>query len=125
MPKQLFNFWSGLLKGDLGKSIVYRKGIPNAEIIVPKAVYSFRFGIASLAISLVVGLSMGVLMATYKGRLVDRLGNTYVLLINALPAAVYYLFIQLYITSFLKIPMLCDMNKPITWILPTVSMSCG
>lgn len=125
MPKQLWRFWGELLRGDLGKSIVYRKGVPNTEIIVPKAVYSFRFGIASLAMSLVVGLSMGVLMATYKGKHIDRLGNTYVLLVNALPAAVYYLFIQLYITHLFKIPMLYDMKNPVTWILPTISMSLG
>jgi oligopeptide transport system permease protein len=125
MPKQLVRFWGELLRGDLGKSIVYRKGVPNTEIIIPKAVYSFRFGIASLAISLVVGLCMGVLMATYKGKHIDKLGNTYVLLINALPAAVYYLFIQLYITDLFNIPMLVDMKKPVTWILPTISMSLG
>ena len=125
LPKQLLNFWKNLLRGDLGKSIIYRKGVDNVDIILPKAVYSFRFGIASLGISLVLGLSLGVLMATYKGRHIDRLGNTYILLINALPAAVYYLFIQLFITSLFKIPMLYDAKNPVTWILPTISMSLG
>ncbi len=125
IPKQLLRFWGDLLKSDLGKSIVYRKGVDNSKIIVPKAVCSFRFGIASLAISLIVGLSMGVLMASRKGKYLDKLGNTYILLINALPAAVYYLFIQLYITDLFKVPMLYNASNPATWILPTISMSLG
>lgn len=125
MHKQLLNFWKSLLKGDLGKSIVYRKGVSNVEIIVPKAAVSFKFGIASLAISLVVGLSLGVLMAVYKGKHIDKLGNAYVVLINALPAAVYYLFIQLYLTTLFGLPMLYNQYNPATWILPTISMSLG
>lgn len=125
LPKQLLNFWLGILRGDLGQSIVYRKGVDNMEIILPKAVYSFRFGIASLGISLVVGLSLGVLMAAYKGKHIDKAGNVYILLINALPAAVYYLSIQLGVTSVFRIPMLYDPTNPATWILPTISMSLG
>jgi oligopeptide transport system permease protein len=68
MPKQLLNFWKNTLSGDLGKSIVYRKGVDNIDIILPKAACSFRFGMASLVISLVVGLSLGVIMASYKGK---------------------------------------------------------
>lgn len=125
LPKQLLNFWTATLRGDLGQSIVYRKGVDNMEIILPKAVYSFRFGIASLGISLVVGLSLGVLMAAYKGKHIDKVGNVYILLINALPAAVYYLSIQLGVTSVFRIPMLYDPANPVTWILPTISMSLG
>ena len=125
LPVQLMNFWKSLLRGDLGKSIVYRKGVGNIDIIIPKAIYSSRFGIASLAISLVVGLALGVLMATYKGRGLDKIGNGYILLINALPAAVYYLSIQLGLTSLLKIPMLFHPTDPKTWILPVISMSLG
>ncbi len=125
LPVQLMNFWKGILRGDLGQSIVYRKGVDNVEIIVPKAIYSFRFGLASLAISLVVGLTLGVLMATYKGKTIDSIGNGYILLINALPAAVYYLSIQLGLTTLFNIPMLYYPNNPKTWILPTLSMSLG
>ena len=38
-------------------------------------------------------------------------------------AAVYYLFIQIYISDLLKLPILYDADKPVSWILPAVSMS--
>ena len=49
----------------------------------------------------------------------------YVVFINAVPAAVYYIFIQMYGTSFLGISMLFDEKNPVTWVLPVVSMALG
>jgi oligopeptide transport system permease protein len=41
------------------------------------------------------------------------------------PAAVYYLFIQLYVTDLTKLPILFKANDPASWILPALSMSLG
>ena len=107
--KQLYNFWRKLLlEGDLGKSIVMRKGVPCVDVIWPKAKTSFQFGIIALGIQMLIGYPLGVLMARSKGKFVDTLGNAYVLLINALPAAVYFLAIQLYLSTLLKLPMLSE-----------------
>ncbi|NLD34848.1 MAG: ABC transporter permease [Clostridiales bacterium] len=124
--KQLFDFWRKLLlEGDLGKSIVIRKNVPVARLIWPKAMVSFEFGIIALAIQQLVGLTAGVLMARHKGRLADKLGNLYILLINALPAAVYFLAIQLYLSSVLKLPMLYDPINTSSRILPIICLSLG
>ena len=124
--KQLYNFWRKLLlEGDLGKSIVMRKGVPCVDVIWPKAKTSFQFGIIALGIQMLIGYPLGVLMARSKGKFVDTLGNAYVLLINALPAAVYFLAIQLYLSTLLKLPMLFD---PLDWksrILPIICLSLG
>ena len=74
---------------------------------------------------MLIGYPLGVLMARSKGKFVDTLGNAYVLLINALPAAVYFLAIQLYLSTLLKLPMLFD---PLDWksrILPIICLSLG
>jgi len=124
--KQLFDFWRKLLlEGDLGKSIVIRKNVPVVRLIWPKAKMSFEFGIIALVIQQVFGLSMGVLMARYKGKFADKMGNLYILLINALPAAVYYLAIQLYLSSVLKLPMLYDPMNAASRILPILCLSLG
>lgn len=122
---QLGNFYKGLLKGNLGTSITYRPNVAVGEIIKPKIAYSLYFGLAALAISLVVGISMGVLMARSKNKFWDKIGNGYIVFINAVPAAVYFLFMQLYITDIFKLPILFDKNDPISWILPVISMSLG
>lgn len=124
--KQLFDFWRKLIfEGDLGKSIVIRKNVPVVKLILPKAKMSFEFGIIALAIQQVIGLTMGVMMARHKGRFFDKIGNLYILLINALPAAVYYLAIQLYLSSILKLPMLYDPINMSSRILPIICLSLG
>lgn len=125
LPVQLGNFFKGLLHGDLGKSIIFRPKVPITKIIGPKIPYSLGFGLASIAISLGVGIPLGMLMARFKGGFLDNLGSAYVVLIKAVPAAVYYLFLQLYVSDALKIPMLFDERKPVSWILPAICMSLG
>lgn len=123
IPVQLMRFYTSILKGDFGKSIVFRPNVDVLKIIKQKVPYSLPFGLASVAIGLVVGISIGVLMARFKHQVPDMLGNAYVVIINAVPAAVYYLFIQIYISDLLKLPILYDADKPISWILPAISMS--
>lgn len=123
IPVQLMRFYTSILKGDFGKSIVFRPNVDVMKIIKQKVPYSLPFGLASVAIGLVVGISIGVLMARFKHQVPDMLGNAYVVIINAVPAAVYYLFIQIYISDLLKLPILYDADKPVSWILPAISMS--
>jgi oligopeptide transport system permease protein len=75
--------------------------------------------------SLSLGLTMGVLQARDKGRRWDRLGTTYIVFINAVPAVVYLLFIQLYVTKATGLPMLFHRDMPASWILPGICMSLG
>lgn len=122
---QLLNFYKNTLKGDLGKSIIFRVNVPITKIIAPKIPYSAYFGLASIVLSILIGIPLGVLMARFKGRFFDHLGTGYVVLIRAVPAAVIYLFLQLYGSQVLKISMLFDIYKPTSWILPAICMSLG
>lgn len=122
---QLGNFYKKLLAGDLGESVIYRPKVPITEIIKTKIPYSLYFGLAAVGISLFVGVSLGILMARSKNKFWDKIGNGYVVFINAVPAAIYFLFLQLYVTDIFKLPILFKPDKPISWILPAISMSLG
>ena len=122
---QLKNFYIGLSRGDLGTSIIYRPHVPVVEIIGPKIPVSAKFGLAAITMSLSLGLAMGIFQAREKDKVFDKIGTGYIVFINAVPAAVYFLFLQLYVTYYLKLPMLFDVNKPVTWVLPAICMSLG
>ncbi len=122
---QLRNFYASLLRGDLGKSIVYRPKVDITTILKTKIPYSVRFGLTAMTISLTAGLAMGVTQARHKGKLLDRIFTVYIVFISAVPAAVYLIFIQLFASKNLHLPMLFDRGKPISWILPSISMSLG
>ena len=121
------NFWKQVIfEGSFGESIVIRAGLPVGELIWPKAKVSFQYGIISLGIQLLIGMPLGVMMARKKGGIVDKVGNLYVLLINALPQAVYFLLIQIYLSTWLNLPMIVDRQG--SWpsrILPIICLSLG
>ena len=124
---ELPRFWTKLLlHGDMGESIVMRVGVPVGKVIWPKAKVSFEFGIISLGLQLLVGMPLGVMMARKKGGIVDKVGNLYVLLINALPQAVYFLLIQIYLSTWLNLPMIVDRQGSLpSRILPIICLSLG
>jgi len=125
IPVQLFNFLKGVAHGDLGTSARYSVGAPITDLIAKKAPISIKLGVMSMALSLLMGIPLGTAMARNKGKFWDKIGTMYIVFINAVPAAVYYIFIQMYGTSALGISMLFDLNDPITWILPVFSMALG
>lgn len=122
---QLGRFWSDLLHGDLGTSITYRQDVPVTQIIAEKIPYSIKLGSMAILVSLILGIPMGAMMARYKGKFFDKFGTLFIVFIQAVPSAVYFLFIQLYGTIILDIPLLFDANNPKSWILPVFSMSLG
>lgn len=122
---QLGHFYKDLATGNLGTSIIYRPKVPVVDIIKTKVPYSFYFGLAAIGISLLFGILLGIVMARFKDKFWDKAGTAYIVFINAVPAAVYYLFIQLYLTNILKLPVLFKQTKPMSWILPAVSMALG
>lgn len=122
---QMGKFYKGLLHGDLGVSTIYRKDVPVLEVIAPRVPYSMKFGLVATVLALVAGLAMGVSMAKRKGKTMDKIWTGYVVFVNAVPLAVYLLFIQLYGTSLLNFPLLFDKYRPSSWVLPALSMSLG
>jgi len=125
IPVQLWNFLKRVACGDLGTSARYSVGAPITELIAKKAPISIKLGVMSMGLSLLMGIPLGTAMAKNKGKFWDKIGTMYIVFINAVPAAVYYIFIQMYGTSALGISMLFDLNDPITWILPVFSMALG
>ena len=125
IPVQLFNFLKNLLRGDLGISTRYSVGAPIAGIIAKKAPVSLKLGVMSMALSLMMGIPLGTAMARSKGKFWDKFGTMFIVFINAVPSAVYYIFIQLYGSTALGISMLFDETNYLTWILPVFSMSLG
>ena len=93
---QLINFYKQLLSGNLGTSNVYRVGVSINEIVAEKMPVSLRLGLMALCISLCLGLSLGIVMARStrtRFRIGDRLGTVFIVVIQALPSAVYHILI--------------------------------
>ena len=134
LPKQLARFYGQVLTGDLGQSNVYRKGVSINEIIAEKIPVSLRLGLISLAIALSLGLPLGIMMARStrtRFQIGDRLGTVFIVLIQAMPSAVYHILIQFigsqtYVgKEILGLPMLFSADNVKSFILPVISLSIG
>ena len=120
---QVGRFIVNLIKGDLGVSYRYRVNYPISDIVVPKVVMSMKLGLTSILISLPLGMIMGALMARKKGGIADRLGNAYIVFIQAVPNAVYFIFIQLFGSELLHVSMLYKEGDWTSLILPVISLA--
>ena len=123
MPTQLKDFVLGLARGNLGTSITQYPKTPIATILGDKIGYSILLNAISWIVSAAIGLPLGIAMARSKGGLADKLGTVYVVIIRAVPSIIIHFFIQIYFSRLLKLPPLFYIDQPISWLLPTVSMS--
>lgn len=120
---QVGRFIVNLFKGDLGISYRYRINAKITDIIGSKIGISMKVGIASMLLSLPLGMGLGVLMARSKGGIADKLGNAYIVFIQAVPNAVYFIFIQLYGSDWFKLSMLYKEGDWTSLILPVISLA--
>ena len=94
-------------------------------VLAKKLPISIQMGVFAMLLSLVIGIPMGLLMGRFKNRWPDKIGTAIIVLIQAVPAAVYYLYIQMYGTTALGVGLLFDASDWRYWVLPVCSMSLG
>jgi len=124
VAEQLFIFLKNVVtKGSLGISYVYRNQVPVTDVLAPKIPLSLKLGVLALLVALMIGLPLGTIMVQHKGRIVDKIGTGFIVLIQAVPAAVYFLFIQIYGTELLNLPLMFKETDAKTWILPVFSLA--
>lgn len=120
---QVGKFIYNALRGDLGTSYRYRINAKITDIIGSKIGISMKVGLISMVISLPLGMALGILMARSKGGIADKLGNAYIVFIQAVPNAVYFIFIQLYGSDLFRVSMLYKETEWTSLILPVISLA--
>ena len=86
---QLWRFIRGLFQGDLGRSITVYPKVPISTLLAEKIPVTAFLGFWSMLLGIVAGISMGMMMVRRKNRLGDGIGNTYILLVRAVPSLIY------------------------------------
>ena len=120
---QVGKFIYNALLGDLVISYRYRINAKITDIISSKIGISMKVGLISMVVSLPLGMALGVLMARSKGGFADKLGNAYIVFIQAVPNAVYFIFIQLYGSDLFGVSMLYKETEWTSLILPVISLA--
>ena len=83
-------------------------------------------GLISVGISVVVGVSIGILQARRKDKLADHIGTAYTIFVNAVPPLVSYSLILIFGSRVLGLPsMYSSRNVGPSSILPIVCLAMG
>ena len=125
LPVQIGHFWRDALHGDLGVSHIYKLNAPVTKILAQKLPISIEMGVLAMLLSLVLGIPLGAAMARSQSGFWDRFGTAFIVFVNAVPAAVYYIYLQTLGSTALRVSMLFSREDLRTWILPVFSMSLG
>lgn len=80
------DYWSGLLRGDLGKS--FKTDQPVLDMILARYPATIKLAIASMLIAIGIAIPLGVLAGTHKNSLIDNFSSLVALLGISLPTFV-------------------------------------
>lgn len=125
--ERLGEYLSNLItRFDLGLSRRIQSNKPVADLIASKFAISMRIGLTSLAISLLVGVTLGVTQARFKDGIFDHIGTGYTVFVNAVPHLVSYSLILTFGARVLGLPSMYSARKVETSIiLPIVCLAMG
>jgi oligopeptide transport system permease protein len=123
---QLMRFYKQLMKFDLGVSRKIKQDIPVTTLIGEKVGVSMRFGLISLAISMVLGIFFGMIQARYVDKFLDNLGFAYTVIVRAVPGLVVYSLVCFFGAKYLHLPSIYNVERPFkSGIMPVVCLSMG
>ena len=126
IPEQLMNFYNDVIHLDFGESRRIQNGVPVVKVIGDKFAISMQLGLISIAISVVIGVPLGILQTSFKDRLPDHVVTVYTIFVNAVPSLVTYSLILIFGSRVLGLPSMYSTRNPgPSSILPIVCLSLG
>lgn len=87
--------------------------------------YSFVIGIIATFLAYFLSIPLGTIMALKKDKLIDQIGNVYIIFITAVPSLAYIFMFKFIGGSLFGLPTTFDMENP-TWkmyVLPIISLA--
>lgn len=123
--EQLVRYYKQLfIDHDFGVSRKIQVDVPVVTVIADRVGTSIRFGILALGLSLLVGVSYGVVQARHKDKFLDHLGMVYTIMCNAVPGLVFYTLIMIFGAKFFGLPSLYSPKEIVlSSVMPVICMS--
>ena len=117
---QYFNYLKGVFHGDLGTS--YSTKRPVSEELLDRFPTTIKLAGAGVLLSLIFGVSMGIISATKQYSIFDNLATTFSLLGVSIPNFWLALMLIIIFAVNLKILPPSGLSSPLHWILPVISL---
>lgn len=82
MVVQYFRYIGGVLKGDLGTSIIYK--LPVKDLIFQRLPATFKLTIITMLVCLLISIPLGIVAGSRQGTIVDFLATMFALLVQSM-----------------------------------------
>ena len=84
-------------------------------------------GIVSVFLAYGLGVSIGILLSRFKDKLIDKIGNAYIVFVAAVPSLAYIFLVAAIGQKGFKLPYKYANASPLflAYIMPTISLSLG
>lgn len=120
------DFYNNVIHLDFGESRRIQNGVAVTKVIGDKFAISMQLGLIAIAISVVIGVPLGILQTSFKDRLPDHIVTVYTIFVNAVPSLVTYSLILIFGSRVLGLPSMYSTRNPgPSSILPIVCLSLG
>jgi oligopeptide transport system permease protein len=121
---QFVIFVGKILHGDFGVSFVYKTRTVT-EILLETFPVSLFLGSMALVLAVMGGLTLGILAALYQNRSWDYVSVTLATFGVAVPNFVLAVFLIILFSFVVPLFPTGGWDRPITWVLPTVTLALG
>lgn len=126
IPEQLMDFYNNVIHLDFGESRRIQNGVAVTKVIGDKFAISMQLGLIAIAISVVIGVPLGILQTSFRDRVPDHIVTVYTIFVNAVPSLVTYSLILIFGSRVLGLPSMYSTRNPgPSSILPIVCLSLG
>jgi len=121
---QYFVYMVNLLRGDFGYSLVKRGSRVN-DVIKDAFPYSLDLGIRAMTMSIIFGISFGIIAALNRGKPMDYLSVLLVLIGVSIPCFVVAALLQYFFGVYLKILPVCGYDTFWHTLIPSFALGLG
>ncbi len=120
MIEQYLGYFAGILRGDLGFSLADER--PVTTLIVEALPATLQLGLAALAISLLLGVPLGIIAALNRGKTVDHLVMSFAVFGFSIPN--FFLGILLILLFSLQLRWLPSSGIGTIWhlVMPAITL---
>jgi len=124
LPEQFLIFVGKALRGDFGRSFVYRTRTVR-EILADAFPVSLLLGTMAMAVAVAGGLALGIVAAVHQNRLADYLAVAVATLGVAVPNFVLAVFAIVLFAFAVPLFPTGGWDSPRAWVLPTLTLALG